>query len=43
MYSIIAVTEIDVLIKKDDHSTKEKLIISATNYARKKMNVDLGL
>ncbi len=43
MYSIIAVTEVDVLMKKDNHSTEEKLIILVTNNARKKMNVNLGL
>jgi hypothetical protein len=40
MYRIVAVIEVGVLMKKDNHSTKEKLIISVTNYAYKKMNVD---
>lgn len=30
-------------MNKENHSFKEKLIISATNYAREKMNVDPGL
>ena len=43
MYSIIAVIEVGVLMKTDNNSAKEKLILSATNYAREKINVDPGL
>ena len=42
--SIIAITKQGVFkMSHDNHSLKEKLIISATNFAREKTNVDPGL